>query len=110
MVRDRRPYAAVRRSRRPPYYSCSPLPNSAGSRSKFAAIRRASSGVSTLACLASTSVSLSVEVGDQLSTGVTDDVAAGYRVGVPSCGKTAWRFCHSSCLFVDALKAVPAKS
>jgi hypothetical protein len=45
-----------------------------------------------------------VDVGDRLSTGVTDDVAAGYRVGVLRCGETAWWFCHSSCLSIDALE------
>jgi hypothetical protein len=69
--------------------SRSAFPSSSGSRAMLTAIRRASSVVSTFACLASTSVSR-LDVGDRLSTGVTDDVAAGYCVGSPRCGEAAW--------------------
>jgi hypothetical protein len=65
--------------------------NSPGSFATLMAMRRASSAVSTLACIASAFALPRVDIDQRLPVGVTDDIAARHLVGTPWRGEAATR-------------------
>jgi hypothetical protein len=70
--------------------------NKSGSRAILVAIRRASSGVSTLACIAFGEGRAAVDPRHRLAGRVPDGLAAGRLVGPPRGRETAFRFGHSA--------------